>query len=294
MKPFLFLFLLLNATSLFCEEEQASFSLWDYHPLHVSAQTIQTANASVDAPQGGDVYFGKTFAYVSMLVPVTYTSYFIPRVEWVQFTLDWDKNPKFNETHFSYAQFSLLFYSKGMEKWRWIVRGEYNLDLKHFSTPSLYGLFSWLLWGAYELSEKWHYHIGATGYIGMEDEMTYPLLGIDYSPTDHWTLEAIFPITYSVQYHLNKNWRFSLIGRPMKERYRVGSHEPQPRSVFSYSSVGTEVNIHYEIPLKFEIEFYAGYNAGGNFYIKDQKGKNSLYTEVNGAPYLGGMINYGF
>ena len=110
----LFLSFILFPLFLFAEEETPSHSLWDYHPLHVSAQTLQTAKADVDAPQGGDLYFGKTMAYVSMIVPITKTSYFIPRVEWVQFALDWDKNPKFDETHFSYTQFALLFYSKGM------------------------------------------------------------------------------------------------------------------------------------------------------------------------------------
>ncbi|MDE3055940.1 MAG: hypothetical protein KGI80_04525 [Verrucomicrobiota bacterium] len=269
-------------------------SYWDYHPLHAAGQTIQIANAHIDAPQGGKLYFGKTQAYVSMLTPITETSYFIPEVQWNQLIVDWNKNPKFDTTTFSYAQFGLLFYSTGLDRWRWIVRGTYDLDIEHFSNPSLYGYFSWLLWGAYQLAEDWRFHLGGLGYVGLENEMTYPLLGIDYSPTSHWTIEAIFPITYSVQYKLNTNWRFSLVGRPIKQRFRVGAQEREPRAIFSYTTFGTEVNVRYALPLRLEIEVYGGYDVGGNFYIKNQHGSNPLYTTVKGAPYIGGLLNLGF
>lgn len=294
-KQFFRFFLIAASSLLFAEEEPSeNYSLWDFHPLHVGGQTIQTARADVDAPQGGSLYFGKNNAYATMLVPIDKSNYFFPRVEWNQFTLDWNKNPKFDQIHFSYAQFGLMFYSKGLDQWRWILRGDYNLDLKHFSKPSLYGLFSWLVWGAYNINDQWRYHVGGTGYVGMKGEMTYPLIGLDYSPTKQWTFEAIFPITYSVQYHLNENWRFSIKGRPLKERFRTGKEEPQPRSIFSYSTVGTEINIHYEIPMRLEFEIYGGYNCGGDFYIKDKNGHNALYTEVKAAPYLGALIDYGF
>ena len=289
-----FLALLCVAFSAFAEEETPSYSLWDFHPLHAGVNMIRIGSASVDSAEGGHLYFRKNNAYITMLVPISRTTYFFPRVEFNNFTLDWNRNPKFHETHFYYAQFGLMMYSTGLEKWRWIVRGDYNLDLEHFSTPSLYGLFSGLVWGAYELDKNWRYHVGATGYIGMEGDMIYPIIGVDYSPNERWTFEAIFPITYSIQYKLDKYWRFSIKGRPLKERFRVGSHEPQPRSIFSYATVGSEINIHYELTRRLEIELYGGYNFGGNFYIKNQSGHQSLYTDLEGAPYGGFTFDFGF
>ncbi len=128
----------------------------------------------------------------------------------------------------------------------------------------------------------------------MEGQEVYPVIGLDYAPNKKWLFQAIFPITYSVEYSYGKHWRFSLKGRPLKERFRVGNKEPAPRSVFCYSSMGAEFNIHYERFLRLEIEAYAGYNFGGSFYIKDQRGKNALYTDVGGAPYGGLTVNYGF
>ncbi len=280
---------------LFGDEEPMSYSYWDVHPIHVGANLIRIGKASVDGHDNdGHLYFRKNNAYVSMLVPINRNNYFFPRVEWNNFTLDWNQNPKFKETHFYYAQFSLMFYSTGLEDWRWILRADYNIDLEHFAHPGNYGLFSLLIWGRYELHKKWHYHVGTTGSVGMESSVVYPIIGLDFSPNKTWTFEAIFPILYSVTYKLNKNWHFAIQGRPLQERFRVGAQQPQPRSVFTYSTIGAEFNIHYEQFLWLEIELFGGYNFGGNFYIKNQFGHKALYTEVGGAPYAGASLDYGF
>jgi hypothetical protein len=295
MKKILFTFL---AFSLFAQDDDySSYSYWDFHPLHAGFNAIAIGNADVvpkHESQDGTLTFNKGSAFVYMIVPISRTSYFFPRVELNTFNLNWDKNPKFNQSHFTYTQFALTFYSTAIEKWRWILRADYNIDIKHFSHPGTYGLFSGLLWGTHEMYDKWHCHIGALGYTGFEGEMIYPVIGIDYAPNETWLFQGVFPITYSVEYSFNKEWRLSLKARPLKERFRTGRLEPQPRSVFSYSSVGTEVNLHYEKFLRVEIEVFAGYNFGGNFYIKDKTGHHSLYTHVHGAPYGGASFNWGF
>jgi hypothetical protein len=163
--------------------------------------------------------------------------------------------------------------------------------LSHIGT---YGLFSGIIWGTNTINKRWSYHIGATGYVGLHGDILYPLIGCDYSPDEHWQFRAIFPIDYSIEYNLNKSWRFALKARPLKDRFRAGKNEPQPRSIFNYSSIGAEGNIQYEIERKWISEFYVGYHLGGNFYIKDQNGHNALYTQVKGAPYLGVKLDYGF
>src|SRR3990167_2054888 len=280
-------------TSLF-GDEAPSYSLWDYHPLHVGGNAIFIGKANVDAPQKGHLTFNKSNAFVYMLVPVSQTSYFFPRVEWNTFSLDWNKNPKFNKTRFDYIQFGLTFYSTAVEKWRWILRADYNLDVDHFNNPAKYGLFSGFAWGSYEIHEKWHYHVGILGYTGMRGDMVYPVIGADYTPNKKWLFQAVFPINYSIEYTPFERWRFSIRGRPLKERFRAGKNEPQPRSIFSYSSIGAEFNVHYDILRRFEFEIYGGYNFGGGFYIKDQKAHNALYTNIGGAPYGGATLNYGF
>lgn len=277
--------------------EEPSRSLWDYHPLHAAGNIIRIGGAEVTprkSHENGHLYFRKSNVTMNMLVPVTETSYFFPRVEWNTFTLNWNQNPKFNEDHFYYLQFGLTFYSIGMDKWRWIARFDYNIDTEHFSMPGRYSLYSGLLWGAYQIHRKWHYHIGTTFYKGMEGQEVYPLIGLDYAPNKKWLFQAIFPINYSIEYNVNESWRLSLKGRPLKERFRVGQKQQQPRSVFNYSSMGTEFNVHFEKPRRLEIELYVGYNFGGAFYIKDQYGHNGYYTDIGGAPYAGATLDFGF
>ena len=276
------------------EEAPMNYSYWDFHPLHIGGNMIRVGGAPVESGDSGHLYFRKNNAYLNLLIPIDRHNYFFPRVEFNNFTLDWNQNPKFNETHFYYAQFGLMFYTTGLDDWRWILRADYNIDLEHFAHPGTYGLLSLMVWGKYTLHKKWHYHIGVLGSKGMEGHPVYPIIGIDWEPNKHWAFEAIFPITYSIQYKLDKNWRLAVRGRPLKERFRVGRQEAQPRSVFNYSSIGTEFNLRYEQFLWLEIEVYAGYNFGGNFYIKNQYGHNALYTEVGGAPYGGASLDYGF
>ena len=286
--------LLFAASLVFAEGEETSYSYWDFHPIHVGGNLLRIGGAGVsDTPFGGDLYYRKTNAFLYVLVPITRTSYFFPRIEYNTFTLDWNKNPRFKQDHFHYAQFALTFYSTGLDTWKWIARGEYNLDIEHFNRPLQYGLFSALLWGAHQIHRKWHYHIGALGYTGMEGEEVYPVIGADYSPNSHWTFLALFPIDYNIQYKPTDRWRLSLKGRPLRERFRTNDHQAHPRSVFNYSTTGLEFNVHYEIPLRLEVEFYGGYNFGGNFYIKDADGSNPLYTSIGGAPYGGLVIDWG-
>lgn len=274
---------------------EPSHSLWDYHPIHVGGNFITLSPADVtNTPQGGTLRFNKANAFLYMLLPISEKSYFFPRIEWNTFALDWDKNPKFTDSRFYYLQFALTFYTIAVENWRWILRANYNIDVKHMQSPKQYGLFEALLWGSYQPHRKWHYHVGAFGYTGMRGQQVYPIIGADYSPNKHWTFLLIFPMDYSIQYKLTDQWRFSAKVRPLKERFRSGRNQPQPRSIFSYSSTGAELNIHYEKPMRLEIELYGGYNFGGKFYIKDSHGHNALYTDVGGSLYAGVTADYAF
>ena len=291
------LLLLLVSFSLYaeslCEEGK---TIWDYHPIHIGGNGIFFAKANLDRRRGssdGQLTFNKENAYVYTFVPIDRCNFFLPRIEYNTFEMNWDRNPRFNETRFQYMQFALTFLTNGLESWRWILRGEYNIDIKHFSHPRTYGLFSLLVWGTHELNEKWHYHIGTFGYTGFEGQEVYPIIGLDYSPNNKWLFQLIFPISYSIDYNFNERWRLSFKGRPLKERFRVGKLEPDPRSIFNYSTIGTELNLHYEKFMQLEFEVFAGYNFGGVFYLKDQMGHQSQYNDVHGAPYVGASLNWG-
>lgn len=295
MKKFTFLLTFTFAAAF--AEDQERLSYWDYHPTHLGGNFIRTMNADVTPKhekKTGDLYFQKANAFWYMLLPVSETSFFFPRVEYNVFRLKWDKNPKFKESRFSYMQFGLTFFSYGLKDWKWIARYDYNIDIDHFSRPGQYGLNTWLLWGAYKFHRKWHSHIGTTGYVGMKGSTVYPLLGLDYAPNKLWTFQAIFPIQYAIQYQATNWCRLSLQGRPLRERFRTGKHEAQPRSIFDYKSMGAEFNVFMEKERRLEFEAYAGYNFGGDFYIKNQKGKNALYTTFGGSPYAGAKLDLSF
>lgn len=288
------IFLLLTF-SLFAQEEDEK-SIWDYHPIHIGGNAIICAPANIHAkesPLRGKLSFNKENLFLYAILPVSSDTFFLPRVEYNTFTMDWDQNPNFLETRFFYTQFALTLFTKALESWRWIVRADYNIDCKHFSSPREYGLFSALLWGTHQKNDTWAYHIGALGYTGFEGEEVYPVIGFDYHFADNWLIQLIFPINYSIEYGFAENWTLALKGKTLKERFRSGPDNPSPRSVFNYSATAAEINLSFEKPLRLDFEIFAGYNFGGDFYLKDSKGENALYTDLRSAPYFGASLNWG-
>lgn len=302
MRKKIFFTTILATTALFSyeDDELEQHSLWYYHPLHVGLQCIRNGKADCERHGGdihlhhlGNLHYRKSNAFVSMMLPINRNHIFFPQFQINYVTFDWNKNPKFNETHFYYLQFDLMYYTTALDRWKWIVRFDYNLQTEHLDHPGEYSLYNGLIWGSYQIHRKWHYHIGALGYAGLEGYNIYPIIGADYAPGAHWLIEAIFPMKYSFAYKLS-DWSFALQMRPLKERLRCGSREPQHRSIFSYTSLGAEFNIRYERQLKIAVEGYAGYNLGGNFYIKNAQGKKPIYVDLDGAMYGGFSFDYGF
>ena len=291
-KIFLILFLLMGQLAF--GDEERNYTYWDVHPLHVGFNGIFLGDAEIsDTPLKGDLTFNKESAFLYMLVPINEKNFFIPRVEWHSFEMNWNHNPKFKSNRFNYMQFSLTFFTNDLDNWRWIARADYNMDTAHFG-DARYGLFSSLLWGSYDIWTDWHYHVGFYGYTGMKGMQIYPLLGLDYTLNKKWLFLFIFPIDYKIQYNINDRWSVALKGRPLKERFRTSSTEPQPSSIFSYSSIGAELNLRYEVFLRIEAEIFGGCNFGGSFYIKNRSASKSLYTDVGISPYGGASLNYGF
>ncbi len=286
--------LLLACSALFAEEEK-TYTYWDAHPFRFGANAIALGNADVsDVPEKGHLNYQKYNVYTTVLLPISKTSYFFPRVEWNYFKLNWDKNPRFSQDTFNYMQFALTYYTTMFEKWRWIMRGSYNIATNHFSEPHDYGLFEGLVWGTYEFHRKWHYHIGAFGYTGFESRQMYPVIGLDWSPDKKWTFLIVFPIDYAIQYKVGENWRFSLKGRPLRERFRTDDNKTETRAIFNYSSMGGELNAHYERFLRLELDAYVGYNFGGSYYLKNAQGHQPIYTSVGGSIYGGASCEFDF
>ncbi len=274
--------------------ESGPTSYWDVHPLHAGGQFLRIGKADCQSGQEGNLHYRKSAAFATLLVPLNHHNFFFPKVEINYVTFDWNKNTKFSETHFYYMQFGLTYYTNAIERWKWIARFDYNLQIEHVSHPGLYSLYNGMLWGAYEINSKWNYHLGGLGYWGLEGGTFYPLIGLDYKLDEKWFFQAIFPFAYSIEYKFAPEWTLAAKGRPLKERLRVGSREPQPRSILNYSSMGYELNLSYKKERRLTIEAYAGYNSGGKFYIKDEYGHNATYVKFGGAPYLGASLDFGF
>ena len=228
---------------LFGEEptELRPASIWDYHPIHAGGNLIAVGNANVKQKGGepdGELTYNKANAYAYCFVPISRQSYFLPRVEWNAFTMDWDRNPKFHETHFQFVQFALTFLSTAVEKWRWIGRIDYNIDVKHFTHPKTYGLFSALLWGSHEFHRKWHYHVGALATPDSKDKKSIRSLDLTTPRIKNGCFKSSFRSPIPSNIRSIKSGAFRLKGGPLKSAFALASWIPNPAPYFATRAWG--------------------------------------------------------
>jgi hypothetical protein len=271
-------------------QAQPPDSYWDYHPLRLEGQTLHIGQADVEH---GHLAYRTNELASSILLPLSTKTYLFPKLSWRYFTLDWNQNPKFRSTHFNALNLACTLYTTALQDWRWIAKLDYQSDLEHLDQLQEYGLWTALLWGSYTFKPSWRYHVGTLAYTGLESTTLYPLLGLDYTLCS-WNFSFIFPIEYKIQYQWTYHFATALQGRPLKERFRVGSRETQPKSVFNYTSVGAELLFSYTMEKQLTLEAFAGYSFGGTLYIKDRFGNDPIYVSVRTAPYVGGRLDYGF
>src|SRR4051812_38792595 len=110
-----YLALLLLSFAAFADDH-APTSYWSFHPLQAGGSVIGIGKADIsETPLGGTIQFTKANTFAELLIPITPKTYLLPRADWSTFTMNWDKNPKFDTTQFYFAQFSLTFYSIDLE-----------------------------------------------------------------------------------------------------------------------------------------------------------------------------------
>jgi hypothetical protein len=208
---------------------------------------------------------------------------------------DWDKNPRFRDDDFNYGIFSVALISTSAEQWRWVVNPGVAFDLETFNFgQSAVGYL--LLWGRYQQSDILGLHIGFFGFYGAKNGYMMPVLGFDWEMSDRWSLHAIFPLDFSLNYAFNDTFSAALaytgFGRPYRFPWRAHGgkgrfHDP----IVEVFASGLELDLNMEMGC-FTAGIGAGWNFGGWILIKDHDNHHGNYYDFKGAPYA--QVNAGF
>ncbi len=208
--------------------------------------------------------------------------------------LGWGENPLFRETHYQIVNAGFGVFTKRWRDWFWIVQASINIDAER---PSLwhYSTYDITFWGRRAWSQNFGYNVGVLIQTGMKMDRFYPIIGIDWEFNEHWKLNLIFPINFSIIYTWNKNWAFSIASRFFNVRSRAGPGGVISRGTWRYENTGVEGMIAYTLPRwGLEANVHAGLATGAHVRIADFDNQNPSHFRTNPAPYGGAEVTLKF
>lgn len=245
--------------------------------------------------RGQNIKFAEGFAEISAVY------YYNPKFEegltahfsYTNTLMDWDDNPYFDKSHFHNYNFKLGFFTKRACNWLILGFVQLNLDADH---PDIgeYATYDGLLWARYDFCQNWNIHLGLVALTGMKIDQVFPVIGFDWKPNQKWTINAVFPVDMSIEYHLTPNWTVELEARVFNSRYRVGKHENLRKGLFLYRNTGAELGIDYHYASWLKVNAHVGYAFGGELKVANRHYEHKRHIDFDGAPYAGAEVGVRF
>ncbi|MBY0529867.1 MAG: hypothetical protein K2P51_06710 [Rhabdochlamydiaceae bacterium] len=211
---------------------------------------------------------------------------------------DWNKNPRFKQDDYHFANASIGWVSTSIKDWRWILSAAVSVDAQTLNFGQS-GVYYGLMWGRYQLTPTIGMHVGMAGYVGVQNGYLLPIIGVDWRASKHWQINGIFPVLLSVVYLFNDNWSTSLeassFGRPY--RFPIRAHEGVGKwknGIFEVYSKGVELDLNYKYGNALTASIGGGWNFGGWILIKDRHSNHGRYYKYDDAPYAQGRLMFTF
>lgn len=208
--------------------------------------------------------------------------------------INWD-NPFFNQHHFNTVSFGLGAFTHRLEQWTWEALVRCNADVDYNFKWADYLNFDITLYGRYTLTDWLGFNVGFIALTGMKIDHLYPIIGLDWTISDNWKLNLVFPINISLIYILTPEWSLGIAGRSYEERHRVGKHNHYSRGTVEYYASGAEGGVYYaSLDKSLQANFHLGGFFSNMIKVARRKHNHSHRIHFGSSPYLGGDIAYRF
>ncbi len=270
------------------------------HPVHFDGEyrTVANANFKEHKFRHQHVHYADAHAFAYYTHSLTPDNTLTWELGYSFLEFDWKQNPRFKHDDYHFANASVGWVSTSLENWRWIFSGSVSVDA-HSLNFGQTGVYYGLMWGRYQLNPTVGMHIGAAGYVGVQNGYLLPIIGIDWKASKHWQVNGIFPILVSIEYLFNNHFSTSLewatFGRPY--RFPIRARDGVDRfknGIFEVYSKGIELDLNYKIGNAFYASIGGGWNFGGWILIKDRHSNHGRYYKYNDAPYAQGRMMFTF
>jgi hypothetical protein len=268
-------------------------------PVHVAGRYRQIGAADFKNHAYGDVKYADGYAaaiYTHFIDQLNENS-LSWGVGYDYLKFNWPDNPRFDEKNFQYGTFSLGYVSTTLERWRWIVNGGVSVDASHLNF-GLTGVYHGMLWGRYHFTDNLGAHVGMMGWYGVMNGYGLPIFGLDWR-WKNWTVNAIFPLNFSLNYAMTENWSVELaysgFGGPYRYPRRAFDGKPGFRDpIFEVYSSGVDLSLRYTLHHLVRVDLGAGWNGGGWILIKNHENHHGQYYHYKSAAYGQGTLAFTF
>ena len=207
--------------------------------------------------------------------------------------LNWNKNPFFRRKDYDTLTVAGTYITQRLNCWKWVVQGAVNIDADKWSWME-YTTYDMLLWGRYTWNSCIGLHFGIYGETGIKLDRVWPVLGFDWTLSDRWLLNAIFPLNVSLTYTWNECFSIALAGRFFNERHKAGDNGAYEKAVWRYENSGAELALYNNWFSWLKTNVHAGYTFGGKLKIADRRDNHSRRFRFNSSAYCGAEITANF
>lgn len=200
----------------------------------------------------------------------------------------WNHNPYFDQHTFQTVNVTLGGFSKRVCDWDWKGIAVANINTAYLNCD--YVNYDLTLWGRYSYTETIGLHCGFIAKTGMKMDRVYPIIGIDWTINQNWTLDLVFPIDMTLSYHLTKDWSLAVATRFFDYRNRVNKNETLSMAVFRYQSTAAEFAVEYDNDDNITGSLHGGMILGGHVRVATRQNQHPRRLKFKTAPYGGAAI----
>ncbi|ANH78232.1 hypothetical protein [Candidatus Chlamydia sanziniae] len=196
-------------------------------------------------------------------------------------------------SYYNYILLSLGAYTLSMKNWQWSIMCSGLFDPKNIEAS--YGLYQAVLSGKYQATGKLSLVFGVINETGLHQEKAWPLAGASYRATDKLTVNCIYPINFSIDYHATSVCQLGAAYRLTRFRKKLHKNESiYSQGIFEYQGREIEGNVKLTPWSGSFIKGFYGWSLGKDISIANDHNKNKLIYPFKSSAFFGGSAKITF
>lgn len=282
-----FLYSCLLGASLYAQEEGQSPPPPRFFPFSISGDYVNVSPTTFRTPDlEGKLSYRQADAAFSYNHPCNEYWGLLFGAGYVFSDINWKENPAFHQQDFTYVSLMFGAYTKSVEGWLWNVSVTPFFDTQAFDFGD-YTLYQGVLQGKYVFCEWIVFNVGCILEVGLNKDKMWPILGFEYTPSEDWKINAVYPINVSVEYRVTDQIKAAGAIRFLRNRHRVGEDEPIPKGIFEYRDAGAEFDLTYKPFPTVGITGFAGSTFDGELKVTNRNDNHGTHYKFKGSFYAG-------